>query len=155
MAITFRTRWSHANPVSPCGKQSMTSAQFMSETDINSILRTYKITGALPPARAEGQYIDCSEIGDFAESIQRVTEAKQLFDNLPSTVRARFGHSPEQFYDFVMNEDNADECVKLGLAVKYKKPATLDDVVGVIVDKGVTAPAAEGSTPPEGSVPTT
>lgn len=145
----FLTRYNHANPKSPCGEKTMTSAQFARECDINCILQDYKITGALPPARNPGDYIDCSKVGDFAEAVQRVAEAKEQFAALPSTLRDRFGNDPVAFYDFVMDEKNAEECVKLGLREPRIVEKSTNDLLQEISEK--VTPRADASTVAPGS----
>ncbi len=149
----FLTRYNHANPKSPCGEKTMTSAQFARECDINCILEDYKITGALPPARHTGDFIDCSKYGDFADAIQRVTEAKAQFAALPSTLRDRFGNDPVAFYNFVMDDANLDECVKLGLRERKVIEKSATDLLQEISDK--VTPRADASTVASGSTATT
>lgn len=147
--MKFLNRYNHKRPSSPCGKETMTQAQFLDDCDINKILSRYKVTGALPPERAEGVFIDCTAYGDFAENIQRITEAKQLFQDLPSTVRARFGNDPVAFYDFVMDDANTEECIKLGMKIQRKRERTAVDAIDELKNV-VTAQAASPSTVGDG-----
>lgn len=117
----FVTKYSHKPGYTAPKGDSMTDQQYKDETDIVSVLTKYNMTGTLPPnARGEGQYADVSEFGDFTDQLNRVVEAREKFEALPSAVRDRFGNSPQAFYEFVSNPENASECVKLGLAVERK-----------------------------------
>nr|UXQ87963.1 MAG: internal scaffolding protein [Microvirus sp.] len=98
-----------------------TKQSFKQECDINNILKGYQKTGAIAHLNQhEPQYGEVS--GDtFQESMQIVQEAQQLFNELPSSIRERFQNKPNQFLDFVQNNENHDELIKLGLAHPAKK----------------------------------
>lgn len=129
----FVDKYSHkAGYTTPKG-ESMTDQQYKDETDIVNVLSKYNMTGALPPdVRGEGSYADVSEFGDFTEQLNRVVEAREKFDALPSSVRDRFGNSPQAFYEFVSDPSNAAECVKLGLAVERKEEVPIPVKVEVV-----------------------
>ena len=118
----FLDKYSHkAGYTTPKG-ESMTDQQYKDETDIVLVLSKYNMTGTLPPnVRGEGSFADVSEFGDFTDQLNRVVEAREKFEALPSSVRDRFGNSPQAFYEFVSDPSNAAECVKLGLAVERKE----------------------------------
>ena len=104
----FVTKYSHKPGYTAPKGDSMTDQQYKDETDIVSVLTKYNMTGTLPPnARGEGQYADVSEFGDFTDQLNRVVEAREKFEALPSAVRDRFGNSPQAFYEFVSNPENA------------------------------------------------
>lgn len=42
------------------------------ETDVNRIVARFERTGQLPPPNREGQFMDCSGIGDYREQYQKV-----------------------------------------------------------------------------------
>ena len=44
-----------------------------------------------------------------------VIEAQENFSELQTHIRKRFGNDPEQFLDFVTNENNKDEATRLGM----------------------------------------
>ena len=44
-----------------------------------------------------------------------VIEAQENFSELPAHIRKRFGNDPEQFLDFVTDENNKDEAIRLGM----------------------------------------
>lgn len=117
----FVNKYNHQHGYTKPSGDSLTDQQYKDETDIVAVLTKYNMTGTLPPsARGEGQYADVSEFGDFTDQLNRVVEAREKFEALPSAVRDRFGNSPQAFYEFVSNPANAAECVKLGLAVERK-----------------------------------
>jgi len=62
-----------------------------------------------------------------------------MFNDLPSSIRSRFGNDPAAFLDFVQDENNADEMVKLGLTEGSAEQATVTPVVA----EGESSEAAE------------
>lgn len=112
--MKFRTKYARRRVLSPCGKKSMTAQEFKDECSIDGIVRRYGILGQ-PVPQSFGTGADVSALGDFADVMQRITDAKERFMDLPSDLRARFGHSPEAFYSWLCDKGNFDEAVKLGL----------------------------------------
>jgi phage internal scaffolding protein len=50
-----------------------------------------------------------------------------MFNDLPSSIRSRFGNDPAAFLDFVNDEGNADEMIKLGLIEKTGEVAAISN----------------------------
>jgi len=103
---------------------SMTQQQFKSQCDINQIIKKYEKTGMISHINPNaGNYGDFSQIKNFSENLNMVISAQNSFDALPSEVRKRFGNNPTNLIDFVQNDSNYDEAIKLGL-VKPKPTIT-------------------------------
>lgn len=120
-----------------------TMQSFKDECDINQILRKFQVQGVLNHVNNHsGSYSDVSNI-DFAESVRTVTRVRQMFDELPSTVRKRFDHNPESFLEFInSNEPDAiNEAVDLGLRPGSDRISS--------ADPGDSSPGA-GEQPPAG-----
>lgn len=136
--MKFYTRFNPPPSVdSPCGGPSLTEQQYKDDCDINKILQRYAITGAPLPTNL-GSYGDVSQAGDFAQNLEMVTKATQAFEAQPSSIRARFGHDPSAFYDFVSNPDNSAELVRLGLMTEKTVEPTTNELLTRIAD-GVTS----------------
>lgn len=60
-------------------------------------------------------YADVSDVPDYRTALDRVIEARKVFDGLPAVVRKRFGNDPEEMVQFVRDEKNREEAEKLGL----------------------------------------
>lgn len=101
----------------------LTKQEFASEVDVNKIMDRYVKTGQLPQSYTEGVFADVSEIGDFANVMNRVHAADEAFALLPSKVRERFEGDPVKLIGFLADEKNRDEAVKLGLIAKKEEPA--------------------------------
>ena len=83
-------------------------------TDINYILRQYQKTGSIEHAKTfQGQYDDVS-VQDFTEAMNMVTEATDMFNELPSSIRKITG-SPAGFLEFTQDPANAEKLQEMGL----------------------------------------
>lgn len=92
-----------------------TDQSFAADADINTIMARYQSTGEIPLVnQAYPQFLDVTE-QDFQEHMNIVAEANQLFSELPSRLRDRFGNDPAAFLGFVSDEDNRVEMARLGL----------------------------------------
>jgi len=94
-----------------------TKQEFAKETDINTIMRKYEKTGVIDPRlqRGPGSYGDFTGATDYQTSLNQVVEAQEAFYALPSSLRARFHNDPGELLDFVSDDENYAEAVKLGL----------------------------------------
>lgn len=96
-------------------KPSLTQQNFKDETDINNIVQKYQMTGILPTQNNLPYFGDVSNIPDYQTALNIVQEAQQVFGDLPSKIRSRFGNDPTQLVLFLENPENREEGVKLGL----------------------------------------
>lgn len=118
-----------------CNDPSLTQQQFAEESDINFIVDRFMKTGHIPTPATMPQYADYDGVFDFQTAMNVVRQADENFMRMDAKVRARFHNSPQEFLEFFADPANADEAVRLGLAVHTAKP------------KDVPQPAAES---PEG-----
>ena len=117
--MKFKTIYNYKSPKGIVNKSaSMTQAQFQDECDINKIMDRYMRTGCLsdPLNRMKpGTYGDFTEMGDYMENMNKIIQAREMFDALPAKVRERFGNNPGAMIDFVMDPANQKEAIDLGL----------------------------------------
>lgn len=107
------------DPVVVCESEGVTKQEFKEECDINNIMSRYVQYGVPPdPAKGVASYGDFSSVGDFLDAQNRVLEARAAFESLPSAVRDRFNNDPARLIEFLHDEANTDEAVRLGLAVR-------------------------------------
>ena len=71
--------------------------------------------------------------------------AQEQFAALDAAVRSRFDNDPAKFLEFTADPANADEMVKMGLAVA--KPAPVDHAAASAADKGQQAPVDAADAP--------
>lgn len=122
---------------------SMTCQQFRDESDINNLVARYNRTGTFYNAldcagrvARMPQFGDFAELGDFREQQEKLLAVYDSFAQLPAKVRERFSNNPAFFVEFVGQEKNYEECVKLGI---FEAPAEAADAVADPV-----APPADG-----------
>jgi len=97
-----------------------TKQSFKDECDINTIMSRYQSTGEMPVINERApQYLDATGM-DFQDMQNKVVEAQNLFNDLPSSLRNRFHNDPAEFLEFCGDPANRDEMSKLGL---LKNPA--------------------------------
>ena len=93
----------------------------------------YQSTGAIAHFNRNAASYGDATGADFKQAMDISTSAQQNFDQLPSSLRKKFGNDPAAFLDFVQDPKNADEMAELGLreatpADKDKKTAQGDSV---------------------------
>lgn len=99
---------------------SKTQQQFKDAVDVNKIIAKYKRTGdtRLLESAKQGVFADTTLFTDYQSAANKVIEAQRAFEQLPSDVRLRFNHDPQQLINFLQDPKNVDESLKLGLRVK-------------------------------------
>lgn len=81
-------------------------------------------------------YADCTKVGTFAEIQNKYRKGVEYFEALPSSVRERFRHRADIFYDFI--ENNQEQAIKEGFVKPIEKVDVVkDDVVKDVVDTGL------------------
>lgn len=119
---TGRFFTSYDPPPSPsleCKSASLTRQEFVSEADINNIMSKYAAGLApIPSGDRPPLFGDFSDVGDYQSNMQRLIDAQDRFMQLPSKLRERFDNDPAQLFDFLADEKNREEAIKLGLCVK-------------------------------------
>lgn len=92
-----------------------TDQSFRDECDINTIMAKYQSTGEMPVLNgSQAQWLDVTEM-DFQRHMQFMVEAQEMFDQLPSAIRDRFGNDPGAFLGFCSDAENTVEIAKMGL----------------------------------------
>lgn len=93
-----------------------TLQQFKEEVDLNTMIRRFGVTGQPPTASSRTPfYGDFSNVPDYQTALNAVRAAEDGFAALPAAVRERFGNNPGALLDFIGDDANYDEAVKLGL----------------------------------------
>lgn len=104
------------------GARDRTQQSQAAETDINGIVKRFKVTGILPQGIRVPTYGDFEAVTDFRSAMDAIIAAEKSFMALPSDVRTRFGNDPAEFVKFCADPENLDEMRKFGLAVPPKAP---------------------------------
>lgn len=102
---------------------TMTQQHYKDECDINRIMARYEQTGLLIDpltARSGGSPIfdDFSDIPDLMTAQNKLIEAQQMFELLPSRIRKDFNNDPVAFVQFCQDPANEDKLRDYGILPK-------------------------------------
>lgn len=98
------------------GGEDKCQQHFKDECDINKIIAKYNKTGILQHVtKARAMYGDFTQFAPFAENMDKVAKATQLFDDLPAELRNHFGNSIPGFFNFITQEKNRQQCIEWGI----------------------------------------
>ena len=152
--MKFKTIYNYKSPKGIVNKSaSMTQAQFQDECDINKIMDRYFRTGCLSDPLNQmkpGTYGDFTAMGDYMENMNKIVQAREMFDALPARVRERFGNNPGAMIDFVMNPANQKEAIELGLLEVKEVKETIKETINEI-KKNVNSGTESSSTTEDGN----
>jgi phage internal scaffolding protein len=118
-----------------CPEPTLAQQQFRDETDINTILERFGRTGELIVPVSVPEFGDYTEVGDYHSAMNMIIEAQSAFDALPARIRKEFDNDPGRFVDFVLDENNRDKAVEMGLIEAPKAIVTMADVAAESSDK--------------------
>ncbi|UOF82700.1 scaffold protein [Microviridae sp.] len=98
-----------------CLDDSLAIQSAESESNINTIVRKFGLTGQLPDQVAMPQSGEFHDIPDYHTAMNLIRKTNEEFLKVPAEVRARFGNDPQSFMMFVEDDANRDEARRLGL----------------------------------------
>lgn len=129
---------------------SRTQQHFKKETNINSILKKYKKSGLLTDPLIKPtvypQFGDFTDVVDFQTMKNKMIQVQNYFNSLPVEIRNKFGNDPHNLMEFMNNDENKEEAIKLGLIgrdlskLKYVKKVNgqeVDITNEVIANRGL------------------
>ena len=128
-------------------KENRTHQEFSADADLNNIMAKYVTTGEPPrlnPAQPEYGYVPSQS---FHEAKNTVIEAQNLFAELPSALRKRFGYSPENYLAFAMNPENRLEMAELGMLTDEAAAAAVAEAAAAAVTEAEPTPAEPPAEP--------
>jgi phage internal scaffolding protein len=98
-----------------CPEDSLAIQSAEEESNINTIVRKFGLTGEMPGQVALPQSGEFHNIPDFHTAMNLIRTTQEAFLRVPAEVRARFGNDPQALMTFVEDESNRDEARRLGL----------------------------------------
>ena len=101
--------------------ENMTQQQFAEECDINTIVKRFGLTGEVPVNYRPPLMEDFVEVTDYHSAMNAVIAAQAKFMQLPPELRSRFGNDPAMLIDFLNNDKNRDEALRLGILAPPKE----------------------------------
>lgn len=106
-----------------CPGGSKVQQQFRDECDINNIVARFN-GGQMPTmAATEPFYGDISNVPDYQTALNTKIDVEKRFFNLSPELRAKFDNNPQKLLNFISDDKNLAEAIKLGLV---KDPETID-----------------------------
>lgn len=124
-----------------CEDESLALQSAKEESDINTIVRKFGLTGELPNDLKMPQSGDFTDVPDFHTAMNIVRTAQEEFLRVPADIRARFNNDPQRLMSFLEDSSNRDEARKLGfLADPVKVPEPMR--VQVVAPSGTPDGAA-------------
>jgi phage internal scaffolding protein len=98
-----------------CLDESLAQQHARDESDINTIVRRFGLTGELPNNVRAPQYGDFTGVTDYHTAMNAVIAADAAFMQLPADIRTRFNNDAGSFVDFCSDDKNRAEAERLGL----------------------------------------
>lgn len=83
------------------GTESFVQQQFANEVDINTIVRRFGLTKALPAGVTPGMYGDFTGIHDYQSALELLERVDEGFMRLPAELRDRFQNDPARLVSYV------------------------------------------------------
>lgn len=129
-------------------EEGRTQQHLAQECDINEIVarasKGHEITHLNTRAAVFG---DFRNIPSYEDALKIVNKAEEAFMSLPWQVRERFSNDPQKLLNFVQDPSNAEELVKMGLALPKESvdvpPADASAGKGAKPDQGPVSKAAQ------------
>jgi phage internal scaffolding protein len=115
-----------------CEDPSLAQQHARDESDINTIVKRFGLTGELPSGVRAPTYGDFTDAMDYHASLNAVRAADEAFMQLPADIRTRFDNNAGAFVDFVSDDSNRAEAEKLGLVLPTAAPNLASDQGGEV-----------------------
>lgn len=90
------------------GSVSLVQQHYKEEVDVNTIVRRFGLTAAMPSGAAGGMYGDFTGITDYDDAVARIERANAGFMSLPAEVRERFGNDPSRLISLAQTGSEAE-----------------------------------------------
>lgn len=126
-----------------CKDESLAQQSSLAETDINTIVERFGLTGQLPTGVVVPAYADFENVVDFRSALDVVVSGREAFMEMPADVRKRFANDPALFLEFVHDPANYDEAVKLGIAMPEPKPVKPEPLEVIVVPTAAPGSAVD------------
>lgn len=103
-----------------CHDKTRTQQQFKEETDINTIVDRFGITGEMPKDVRVPVEQDYWELSDYQAALNQVNAGREAFMELPAKIRAEFDNDPGKLIAFISDDTNREKAKKMGILVPEK-----------------------------------
>jgi phage internal scaffolding protein len=135
----------------PLSDKLVTEQSHKDECDINNIMAKYKMTAVINHnARFAPVYGDFCGIDSFQDAMNQIVLAQELFESVPSGIRAQFNNDPGAYLDFMLDHNNLAKIKEMGLPTDHLVTGPTG-AAGAWSPEPATTPAG---TPPDGATAT-
>lgn len=117
--------------------ESMAQQQFREETDINTIVERFGLTGEMPDDFKMPVSGDFTGITDYHSAMNTVRQAEEAFLQIPAGIRAEFNNDPGRLMSFLEDDKNRAKAMELGLV---PKPPEVDRTGAPVLREGDPVP---------------
>lgn len=124
--------------------EDMAKQEFKDETDINTLVRRYHLTGELPEGVRKPEYGDFTSVASYHEAANMIAQANEAFMAMPAEIRARFGNDPGAFVEFCEKPENLEEARRMGLVPEVELRAREEAEAAPVAP--VSPPGGDGGT---------
>lgn len=140
---------------SPAG-HTPAQQQFKNDCDINIIMDRFEKNNALDHVSKHQPEYGFTNPQTYHESLNIITQADSMFNDLPAKLRDEFANNPQAFLQFVQDPKNADRAKELGIALSDEAAAAASKAAEAAVNPDVVEPTPEdpGAAPEEPPTPT-
>lgn len=98
-----------------------TKPEFKDSCDVKKIIDRYHRTGQVPLNTKNPIYGDFSKVQDYQQAMNTVILAQEQFESLPSQIRKKFNNNPEEFLNYMEENDGNMEKLALETGLLVKK----------------------------------
>jgi len=119
------------------------------KVNINTIMAKANKTGLIP-VKTGAHYGDFTSIEDYQTARNKILDAQQNFQQLPSKIRNRFKNNPGKLITFLNDPNNKQEAIEMGLIERPPKAPTTPEKW----PDGATPPLEPPQTPTPGPATT-
>lgn len=93
------------------------------QADINKIIGRFLGGDMVAGNSAQPMYADISEVPSYHEMQNHIAYADQQFMKLPSKLRGRFNNKSANLVNFLLDDKNKEEAIKMGFFNAPEEPA--------------------------------
>lgn len=137
--------------VTQVAEQSRTKQEFLRDADISVMYERFFSGGSLEVNKLEPKFLDLSELPSFDESQRLLADVGSQFRVQPAAFRAEFDNDESIFVDWILDPENRDEAIELGVLEGEPESAGADppaEPVGGEADTQIPLAPFTGDPPP-------
>lgn len=103
--------------------------QFKEDCDVNTIMNRFHKTGLVDHVSQYQPNYGFASAQTYHESMNVITKAQSMFNDLPSKVRNEFSNDPQAFLEFVQDPKNYEKAKELGIALSVEAEAKAMELI--------------------------